>query len=69
MGYERYYYHKRIGDNLPKDNKIEDPILFTERERKMRDEIFKLKKEMGMKDLGLIFRVSVQITDGALGKL
>ena len=69
MGYERYYYHKRIGDKLPKDNKIEDPILFTERERNMRDEIFKLKKEMGMKDLGLIFRVSVQITDGALGKL
>ena len=69
MGYQRYYYLKRIGDSLPKDNKIEDPILFTERERKMRDEIFKLKKEMGKKDLGLIFRVSVQITDGALGKL
>ena len=59
MGYQRYYYLKRIGDSISKDNKIEDPILFTERERKMRDEIFKLKKEMGEKDLGLIFRVSV----------
>ena len=67
MGYQRYYYLKRIGDSIPKDNKIEDPILFTERERKMRDEIFKLKKEMGEKDLGLIFRVSVQITGGAIG--
>lgn len=70
MGHQRYYYLKRINDKVPKDlQKVQDPILFTERERQIRDEIFKLKKEMSEKELQLIFRVSIQLTDGALGTL
>ena len=55
----------KITDEEGKKN----PEITYMKEREMRNAIKKQRKEMLERDFGLILRIQLQITDGALGKL
>ena len=73
LGFQRYYFLKEFGKSiLGRMNGAEekkDPKAFYYRERSIRDAYNKQRRDMLEKDFGLLLRVTMQLTDGALGQV